>query len=117
MYKDIRTKDGYLHIGSDGIRFLSFEDLNRVKYAWRESPEWHPVDSLFLILDRIEWTPETEEEKKFRKMLSALTEKEMVAILEKSFDKEEDDELTGKVLGALIRKNVTAAISFMRSTI
>lgn len=49
-YFEIETKTGIINISLRGIRFATFEKLNEVKQAWRDSPNWHPVKNLFEIM-------------------------------------------------------------------
>ena len=50
---EVEFPDGVLYV--DGIKnrmaFLTWMELNNIKQIWRESDNWHPVTSLFEILE------------------------------------------------------------------
>ena len=49
-YFEIALKSGVINISKKGIRFRTWEQLNEIKQAWRNSKNWHPVESLFEII-------------------------------------------------------------------
>lgn len=49
----INLKSGAFYIGKNGIMFRTWKQLNALKQIWRESPNWHPTESLFDIINEI----------------------------------------------------------------